>query len=169
MKNILITGRPGVGKTTLIKEIAKKFGERAAGFYTEEIRRGGQRMGFKIKTLDGETGTLSSVDTDSPYRIGKYKVNLAEFENIALAVLEHALATSRVIIIDEIGPMELFSQGFKDIVVKALDAPNQLIATIKQKGAKFVEKIKSRPDVTIFELQPDNRKKLLGEILSETD
>lgn len=169
MKNILITGRPGVGKTTLIKEIAKKLGRKAAGFYTEETRRGGERVGFKIKTLDGKTGTLSSVDTDSPYRIGRYKVNLAEFENIALPVIERALATSKVVIIDEIGPMELFSQDFKDTVLKALDAPNQLIATIKQKGEKFVEKIKSRADVTIFTLQPDNQERLLGEILSEAD
>ena len=165
MRNILITGRPGAGKTTLIKEIVEKLGKPAGGFYTEEIRRSGQRIGFGIKTLDGKSGMLSSIDIDSPCRIGKYKVNLPEFERVALPAVEGGLAKSKIIIIDEIGPMELFSQKFKDTVLKALDSPNQVIATIKQKGAKFIDKIKSRRDVTIFNLCSDNREEILNKIL----
>lgn len=163
--NILITGRPGVGKTTLIKEIAKKFGKSAGGFYTEEIRKSGQRIGFRIKALDGKTGTLSSIDINSPYRIGKYRVNIPEFESIALPAIEDALANSKIIIIDEIGPMELFSQKFKQAVLKSLDSPNRVIATIKQKGAKFIEQIKSRGEVTIFNLRSDNKEEILNKIL----
>lgn len=167
MNNILIAGRPGIGKTTLIKEIVKKLGKSAGGFYTEEIRRDGQRIGFGIKTLDGKTGVLSSIDIDSPYRIGKYKVNLVEFEKTAVSVIENGLASSKVIIIDEIGPMELFSQKFKEIVLKALDSPNQVIATIKLKRSKFIDKLKSRSDIAIFNLRSDNRKEVLNDILKE--
>ena len=165
--NILITARPGIGKTTLIKEIARELGQRASGFYTEEIRKGGQRIGFGIKTLDGKSGTLSSVDIDSPFRIGKYKVNILEFERIALPAIENALVNSKVIIIDEIGPMELFSRKFKEVVLKALDSPNPVVATIKLKGAKFIDKVKSRSDVTIFDLRRDNREEVLNKILGQ--
>lgn len=165
--NILITGRPGIGKTTLIKQIAKKLGQRASGFYTEEIRRGGQRIGFGIKTLDGKSGTLSRVDIDSPYRIGKYKVNILEFEKVALPAIEDALAGAKIVIIDEIGPMELFSQKFKDIVLAALDSSSQVVATIKLKGSRFIDRIKSRRDVTLFNLRPDNRAEVLNKILGK--
>ncbi len=160
--NILITGRPGTGKTTLLKEILRKLEKKANGFYTEEIRKKDQRTGFSIKTLDGKTGILSGIDIDSPYRVGKYKVNLLDFERIAIAAIEDALSSSKVIIIDEIGPMELFSQKFKDIVLKALDSPNQVIATIKLKGSKFIDKIKSRSDVTVFNLSANNKEEILG-------
>lgn len=165
--NILITARPGTGKTTLIKEIAKKLGQRASGFYTEEIRRGGQRIGFGIKTLDGKNGTLSRVDIDSPFRIGKYKVDVVEFERIALPAIEAALACTKIVIIDEIGPMELFSQKFKDSVLAALDSPSQVVATIKLKGSRFIDRIKSRSDVTLFNLRPDNRVEVLNKILGK--
>lgn len=163
--NILITGRPGTGKTTLLKEILQKTGKDAAGFYTAEIRKKGQRTGFSIKTLDGKTGILSGIDIDSPYRVGKYKVNLLDFERIAIVAIEDALSSSKVIIIDEIGPMELFSQKFKDIVLKALDSPNQVIATIKLNGSKFIDKIKSRSDVDIFNLSANNKEEILGNII----
>ena len=164
--NILITGRPGTGKTTLLKEVLRKLGKKANGFYTEEIRKKGQRTGFSIKTLDGKTGILSGIDIDSTYRVGKYKVNLLDFERIAIAAIEDALSSSKVIIIDEIGPMELFSQKFKDIVLKAMDSPNQVIATIKLKGSKFIDKIKSRSDVTVFNLSANNKEEILGNIIT---
>lgn len=167
--NILITGRPGTGKTTLIKEIFQKTGKRAGGFYTEEIRKERQRRGFKIRTLDGKTGILSGIDIDSPYRVGKYRVNLPDFERIALTAVENALESSEIIIIDEIGPMELFSQKFKNLVLKALDSPNHVIATIKLKGARFIDKIKSRSDVIIFNLDSSNKEDILRSILEAID
>lgn len=160
----MITGRPGVGKTTLIKEIAEELGNRTGGFYTEEIRKSGERIGFRINTLDGKRGILSGIDIDSPYRVGKYKVNLPEFERIALPAIEDGLSSSKVIVIDEIGPMELFSQRFKEVLLEALDSPNQVIATIKLRGSKFIDKIKSRRDVAIFNLRLKNRSDVLKEI-----
>ena len=163
--NIFITGRPGIGKTILMKDISQKIGERAGGFYTEELRKAGQRIGFKIKTLDGKTGLLSSIDVISPYRVGRYKVDLENFENIALPAIEDALNSSKIVMIDEIGPMELFSTKFKEIVLKALDSPNPVIATIKLKGSKFIVKVKSRGDVVLFDLNRADKKDILTAVL----
>ena len=139
VKNIFLTGAPSSGKTTIIKKVIKALDIQCCGFYTEEIREDGRRVGFRIKTLDGKTGLLSGVDVKSPYRVGKYKVDLDDFENIALPAMEGALSNSKPIIIDEIGPMELFSKRFKELVIKALDSPNPVIATIKLKGSKFID------------------------------
>lgn len=163
--NILITGKPGIGKTTLIKGIIQKIGEKAGGFYTEEVRKAGQRIGFIIKTLDGKEGLLSCIDVDSPYKVGKYKVDLESFENIALPAIENALRNSKIIIIDEIGSMELFSAKFKDMVLKALDSSSPVIATIKHKGSKFVDKIKSRDDVILLDLNQTDKKDILKAVL----
>lgn len=165
--NILITGKPGIGKTTLIKEILQKMDKKAGGFYTEEIREGGKRIGFKIKTLDGKTGILSSINVKSPYRVGKYKVDLEGFENISLPAIEDALSSSKTIIIDEIGPMELFSKKFKDTVLKTLDSPNPVIATIKHKGSKFINKVKSRDDVILFDLNQIDKNGILKAVLQQ--
>jgi nucleoside-triphosphatase len=163
--NILITGRPGVGKTTLIKEISHKIGENKGGFYTEEIRKSGRRIGFRIKTLDGKTGLLSGIDVESPYRVGKYKVDLEDFENTALPAVEDALSNSKAVIIDEIGPMELFSRRFKELVVKALDSPNPVIATIKLKRSKFIDKVKTRDDTVLYDLGRTDKEEILAAVL----
>ncbi|MEA3489383.1 MAG: NTPase [Candidatus Omnitrophota bacterium] len=163
--NVLITGRPGIGKTTLVRKIAMSFAGRAGGFYTEEIRKNGIRTGFRIKTLDGKTGILSGIDITSPCRVGKYKVDLANFEDVALPAIESAINDSRTVIIDEIGPMELFSAKFKKTVIKALDSPGNVIATIKLKGSGFIDAVKSRADVNIYTIDPDNRNSILEDIL----
>ena len=162
--NILITGRPGVGKTTLIRELTRSFSGKAGGFYTEEIRKNGARTGFEINTLDGKKGILASVDTDSRHKVGRYKVNVEGFERIVLPAIEQALTTSGTIIIDEIGPMELFSGKFREVVLKAFDSPNQVIATIKLKGSKFTDSLKSRRDVTVYTLTRDNHSDILNNL-----
>ncbi|MFQ6001621.1 MAG: nucleoside-triphosphatase, partial [Anaerolineae bacterium] len=72
---ILLAGRPGVGKTTVIKQVVEMLGGEAGGFYTEEIRQGGRRLGFKIITLEGEEGVLAHVDIKGAPRVSKYGVN----------------------------------------------------------------------------------------------
>ena len=152
-----------------VNRISQKIGKGAGGFYTEEIREAGRRIGFRIKTLDGKTGLLSGVDVDSPYRLGRYKVDLKDFENIALPAIKDALKGSKTVIIDEIGPMELFSDKFKDAVLKTLDSRNPLVATVKLKGSKFINKIKSRRDAVIFELGQTDKKEILEAVLRAID
>jgi len=163
-KNILICGKPGVGKTTLIKKIARDLGKRASGFYTEEIREMGKRVGFKIKNLREREGILAHINSQSSYRVGRYKVNLNEFEKIALPSIKKGINEGKIIIIDEIGKMELYSKDFSVIVMEALRAPNTVIATIPVYKNKFLKKIRERDDTKILEITKENREKLYRDI-----
>ena len=105
IKNIFITGKPGCGKTTLIKEISKELKPKIFGFYTEEIREKEKRVGFKIKTLDKKEGILAHIKFKSKYQVGKYKVNLKDLEEIGVSALEKAIKEKKIVLIDEIGKM----------------------------------------------------------------
>ncbi|HOX54035.1 MAG: NTPase [Candidatus Omnitrophica bacterium] len=163
--NILITGKPGAGKTTLVKKISQELKEIAGGFYTEEIRRNGKRVGFKISALDGTTGLLAHIEKKSEYRFSKYAVLKEGFERVALPALKKAMKESKVILVDEIGPMELFSETFKNLVLEIFEGPRVVIATIKHKGSPFIESLKKREDVKLFNLTKENFDKILREIL----
>ena len=107
--NILLTGYPGSGKTTVMTRLLALGGFNAGGFYTEEIREGNTRKGFKIITLGGDEAVLAEVGFPSKYRVGKYGVNVKGIEEVAVRALENALASKDLIIIDEIGKMECYS------------------------------------------------------------
>jgi nucleoside-triphosphatase len=164
-KNILLTGLPGVGKTTLIKRLSNALSElRPIGFYTEEIREKGVRKGFGLISLDGKRGLLSHVGIDSPYRVGKYRVDLKGFEDFLEGIAFFDPDTN-FIIVDEIGKMECFSHKFIRMINDIMSSEKMLIATIALKGSGLIEEIKRRDDVKLFEITQDNRNSLLEEIL----
>ncbi len=166
-KNILITGLPGVGKTTIIKKLSEELRKfHAVGFYTEEIREKGIRKGFKLISLDGGEGILSHVDVKSPYTVGKYKVDIIGFENFIDSIPFFDHVTS-FIIIDEIGKMECLSEKFTKLMKVILDSEKLVAATIALRGIGLIEEIKKRDDIKIFEITPSNRESLLFEILSD--
>lgn len=160
LMNILLTGRPGIGKTTLIKKLIDVTSLSKGGFYTEEIREGGKRVGFSLMTLDGKKSTLASIKIKSPYRVGKYSVDVDSFEAIGVEAIRKAMPTKKLIIIDEIGKMELFSQKFRDVVIQALNTGG-VVATIKKGRSGFIDGIKSRRDVRLLEVNLENRDTLL--------
>ena len=166
-KNILITGLPGVGKTTLIKKLAEKLTDsHPVGFYTREIREEGIRKGFELMSLDGRKGFLSHIEIKSSYRVGKYRVNIKGFEDFidSIPFLDHKV---RVIIIDEIGKMECLSEKFTKLMKVILDSEKLVAATIALRGIGLIEEIKKRDDIKIFEITPSNRESILFEILSD--
>ncbi len=165
-KNILLTGLPGVGKTTLIRRLSDELKNlHPAGFYTEEIREESVRKGFELISLDGKKGLLSHVEIKSPYRVGKYKVDVKGFEGFLDSIAFFAPGT-KLIIIDEIGKMECLSPEFKRLIKEILDSEKMIIATIAFKGSGLIEEIKKRNDVRLFEITEKNRDSLLSEILS---
>ncbi len=161
----LITGKPGVGKTTLVQKIIKRMGSvNMAGFYTSEIRCTGSRLGFELKGLNGGCRTLAHVDMDSRHRTGKYGVDTPGFEEF-LATLDLLNPAVELIVIDEIGKMELFSNCFRNLVRDALNADRQVLATIALKGNDFIREIKQRLDIRLLEVTHANRNRLLEAIL----
>jgi nucleoside-triphosphatase len=162
---LLLTGSPGIGKTTAIRRVLEAIeGVECAGFYTEERRAGGRRTGFKIRTLDGAEGTLASVGPGAGPSVGKYRVHVREFEELVLPRLSPELTGAELFVIDEIGRMELFSRAFRDRVIELLARPTHLLATVAKKGKGFVEQLKSRNDVELIELTRENRDRLPEEL-----
>jgi len=165
MKNIFLCGKPGCGKTTLIIEIIKELNLNAGGFYTSEIREKGIRKGFRITTLDGKEGILAHLNVKSPYRLGKYKVNIKDLEEIGVASILEAMKENKVIITNEIGKMEMMSEKFKKAVISALDSRNKVLGVIMLKPNPFCDKIKKRADIKFFYLTSENREKIKKEIM----
>lgn len=162
---VLLTGYPGIGKTTVIRAVVEDLHDvRCAGFYTQEKRRGGQRTGFSIVTLDGQEGTLASIDRGKAVMVGRYAVHIEEFERLALPVIDPEVTAADLYVIDEIGKMELLSRRFRDKLVDLLARPVNLLATIAKKGKGFIEQIKARNDIELIEVTRDNRDRLPGQI-----
>ena len=156
----LITGKPGVGKTTLVQKIINRMGSvNMAGFYTAEIRYTGSRLGFELQGLNGGCRTLAHVDIDSRHRVGRYGVDTLGFEEF-LTILDLLNPDVELIVIDEIGKMELFSNRFRNLVRDALNADKQVLATIPLKGNDFIREIKQRPDIHLLEVTHANRDRL---------
>jgi nucleoside-triphosphatase len=163
--NILITGVPGVGKTTLMIKLSRQFEDsHPVGFYTEEIKEKGRRTGFELVSLDGRRRLLSHTDIAGPYRVGRYGVEIRGFEAF-LDLVPFLEPASGPIMIDEIGKMESFSEKFRRLLIQVLDSEKRLIATIALKGGKFISEIKERGDILLFELTRQNRDSLPFEIL----
>ena len=165
--NILLTGPPRSGKSTLIQKVVKKIKRPATGFFTRELREKGKRVGFLIDTLDGKAGLLAHQNIKSNYRVGKYKVNLEDLDQIAVPAMIPCSA-NQVVVIDEIGKMECFSRLFKETLLRVLSAESQVIGSIAIKGDHFIQAIKNRDDVTLISITEDTRDLALELFLQET-
>lgn len=159
-RNILVTGPPRCGKSTLIERVVGRIEKPMTGFFTREIREGRDRVGFSITTLDGKKGLLAHKDTKSRFRVGKYGVNLDHIDQIAVPSMLPAKA-EEIVVIDEIGKMECFSPLFRQTLVKVLDSENPVIGSIALKGDQFIEMVKEREDVLLVHVTEKNRDELV--------
>jgi nucleoside-triphosphatase THEP1 len=165
-RNILLTGPPRCGKSTVIEKIVNRLSRPATGFYTREIREKGKRTGFEIITLDGRRGILAHESSKSRLRVGKYGVNLEDLNEVAVpSMISHD--PDQIVVIDEIGKMECFSELFRKTLIQALDGPHTVIGSIALKGNPFIEGIKERPDVRIVFVAPQNRDHLDQAVVNE--
>lgn len=162
---VLLTGRPGSGKTTAIRQALQRTELPAGGFYTEEVREAGRRVGFRLVTLDGQAGMLAEVGRGGP-RIGRYGVDLQVLEDLGVASMRAAMREGLLVVVDEIGPMELLSRRFQDAAWKTLRGASPLLATIMQRSHPVADRMKAAPGVTLLEIGPVNRGSIVDEIVS---
>jgi nucleoside-triphosphatase len=163
---LLLTGPPGVGKTTVIREVARALaGRRLGGFYTEELRLGRSRRGFTAVTFDGWRQDLARVDCRSPARVGRYGVDLAVLEELA----ERALGlepAAEAYLVDEIGKMECLSARFVAAMRRLLDAGRPVVATVGERGGGFIAEVKARPGVPLWRVTHGSREALPAQVLA---
>ncbi len=173
MKVILLTGLPGVGKTTIINRLCTHYttkGRDVQGITTGEFREMGQRVGFKIRDLaTGEEGWLARKDPAGGPRIGSYRVVSEDLERIGVGALERASkAPTDIVVVDEIGPMEMTSTSFRNAVSKIFDGQHATVATVKF-GSRYpeVEKIMERS--TLLEITKNNREGIYRRLIEQVD
>ncbi|MFW9833081.1 MAG: NTPase [Candidatus Thorarchaeota archaeon] len=165
MKNILLTGKPGIGKTTAIKRIVEKLdSQNVNGFWSREIREKKKRIGFSIETLSGERGILAHVNQKVGPKVSRYRVNVEDIESIMIPELQRARDLGQFIIIDEIAKMEIFSRKFVDEVLRCLDT-RRVIGTIQERRHPVLDRIRSREDVQLIELTLLNRDQIPNRVL----
>ncbi len=161
---LLLTGLPGIGKTTVIRKVVNDFDTaHIAGFITEEIRSRNLRQGFRLVPFHGRSSILAHIHFPSPHRVGKYGVDIAALEDVA----EEILAPDPLIclfIIDEIGKMECMSPAFIEAIEALLDSDKVVLATVALKGGSFIREVKERVDAELWTITRQNRDQLPRQI-----
>ncbi len=166
-----LSGLPGSGKTTTILRIIpmlKEEGFSVGGVVTEEIREKGRRVGFYIKDIvTGEKKVMAHVDFRTRVRVGKYYVDTKVVDDLGTRALMYALENCDVIVIDEIGKMEMGSKKFMEAVREVLDSDKWVILTMHKKSrTPLLQEIRRRDDMRILEVTPINRNLLPFRVIS---
>jgi nucleoside-triphosphatase len=161
---IALTGRPGVGKTTLIQRVVERIPVVVGGMMTQEIRKCGVRVGFSVTDVgSGRAGTLAHLHQRTGPRVGRYRVNLHDLEQIGIEAIKRAIRACDLVVIDEIAPMELCSPLFIPVVEAALaSAKALLISTHAQVDHPLVHRI--RQELELFRVKISNRDKLVDTV-----
>ncbi|MFH1502101.1 MAG: NTPase [Candidatus Eisenbacteria bacterium] len=167
--NLFVTGRPGVGKTTLVERVLVLVDVSVGGFVTRELRKNGRRVGFEIADLSGARGVLAHVDIESEFRVGRYGVNREDLERIGLPAIRNAVAGARLVVMDEIGRMEMCSPAFMSEVERALESPSVVFGTIQDRGNAFLDAVRGREDVEVLRVTEENRDRLVEDVVARLE
>jgi nucleoside-triphosphatase len=165
-RHILLTGFPGCGKTTLVRRVLEQLRDlRLVGFYTQELRDdAGRRVGFQAIALNGGSATLASVGSKSKIRVGKYGVELPDFDLLLDNEFNRKAADVDLFVVDEIGKTECFSRRFVGLIGRLLDGDVPVLATIAMKSGGIITAVKQRSDVELVHVHEGNRDRLAGEL-----
>jgi nucleoside-triphosphatase len=161
---LLITGTPGIGKTTVIRRLAERVKrEGLRGFYTEEIRERGERRGFRLVAFDGQRRVIAHVDFPKGRRVGKYGVDVGALDEAA--ELLRPDPDARIYLVDEIGKMECFSERFVAAMRALIFGSTPVVASVGARGGGFIAEVKRRPDCELWQVTHANRDELPDRIL----
>jgi nucleoside-triphosphatase len=162
---LLLTGRPGIGKTTVLRSAARSLaGFRLLGFYTEEIRAGSARRGFRLITFEGDEAVIAHIDLPPP-RVSKYGVDVAAIDRFATR-LRDVRDPSAIYLVDEIGKMECMSALFVEAIKRLLESGRPLVATVAQRGGGFIDDVKRLPDAELWQVTHASRQLLPSRIVA---
>jgi nucleoside-triphosphatase len=137
-----------------VLDLVRRDGVAVAGFTTVELREAGQRVGFAVETMDGARAVLAHVDLHGPPRVGKYGVDVVAFERLAVPALA---VPARVVVIDELGKMELASAAFRETVRDLFARPADVVATVHAFAHPVTDELKARPNVDVVRVTAGNR------------
>lgn len=158
MRHVLVVGRSGVGKTTLLKRLTLALrGASVDGFLTEEMREHELRVGYWLSSLDGRQVLLAHRSKGAGPKIGPYHVNVQVLETVAVPIIRRALRSAFILFLDEVGTMEAASPDFRQAVQEAFDQATAIVATAGTAPTPFLDAVKRRKDVELVPLTPTNR------------
>ena len=167
-RKLLLDGAPRAGKTTVARRLAAlllEAGVPVGGFTTQELRRHGQRVGFRAEEVNGPSAVIAHVDWTAGPAVGRYRVDVAAFERVALPSLRRARELGGVTIIDELGRMELASPAFVRAVQELFsDRGAALVATVHVARHPVTDALKRHPGVQQVTVTPENRDALPGQL-----
>jgi len=168
--NIFVTGRPGIGKTTIVQRTMQaltELGYEAGGVYCPEIRVDATRIGFQVIDLKtGRKGILAHVNQPDGPRVGRYTVNLHDLSEVGAGAIIRAMEETDYIVVDEVGPMELHSRSFREAVIRAVEGPKPVLGILHHRlQDPLINRIKGRKNATVYEVTPQNRESLHNAIV----
>lgn len=166
---ILLKGAPGVGKSTVVArlvDLLRGKGVPVAGFLTRELREDGRRVGFAVCDLDGTEAVIARENYTTNVQVGRYRVDVAAFERTALPALIRMLGQNQVVIIDEIGRMQLASTAFVNVLHKIMDRNMPVVATVHIFEHPVTDGLLRREDVQIVEVSEAARDDLPARLLT---
>ena len=169
---LLLTGSPGVGKTTIVLRVVealKAEGYRVGGMVSREVRGCEGRVGFEILNLEtGEHGWLAHINHRGGPRVGRYGVNLEDLERVGVKAIVDAVERSDVVVVDEVGPMELFSEEFRKAVKRAVECGKLVVGVVHWKAEdRLIDEIKTRPEAELHVVTLENRDSLAEDVIKK--
>lgn len=165
IERIFITGMPGLGKTMLIRKLADRLDRPFHVFFTGEIRVRRQRTGFAVESFSGSRAVMAHMDIKSVHKVSKYGIDIEAFETVALPEMRVALREGKLILLDEIGRMELFSEEFQPLLLELISRKIPLAATIMYKSDPFCNRLKKMPNSHLITIRAGRTELLAPELL----
>lgn len=170
-KSLLLTGSTGIGKTTIIRKVADALGDRAGGFYTEELLAPGGRHGFKLTTLSGKTVPIAHKDLKPPKypQEGRFGVDTRALEKVGVRALEKAMEENRIVVVDGINLVTLYSKRFLDVLMGGVLGGAHIVGTLMDKSHPEADAFRYISKISIWEVDRRNRDIMHKQVLAWVD